>query len=336
MSESPSNTQERTPLRKRLERAAGRLALRMLVTPLRALPLSVNQKVGRLLGGMLYYLLGRYRRVALMNLQLVFGQELTPAERRRMARRVFQHFGAVATEFVKLPGLRRDDLDRLVTVDGLEHLEQAYQGGRGVLLITGHFGNWEVLARWLTTHGHTLTVVARRANDAKTEELLRGTREKNGVQIVNRGGSAREILRALQQNTIVGILPDQNDADVFVPFFGLPTGTVDGPAQIHLRTGAPLLFAWCVRAPDNRFHVTLEPPEVIPPTGDRQADVERVMTLVNARLEAQIRRYPEQWLWLHHRWKASPGVFADGAEQARRIKMPSNRYKQEIQGRHER
>lgn len=336
MPEEIPSRPEVLPLRKRLERSAGRVALRLLVTPLRALPISINQAVGRTLGTLLYHALGRYRRVALTNLNLVFGSETTELERQHMAKEVFRHFGAVATEFIKLPGLDRADLDKLVTVEGHENLCLAYEPGKGVLLITGHFGNWEAMSRWLTTHDNPLTVVARRANDPKTEELLRGTRQQNGVQIVNRGGSAREILRALKKNEMVGILPDQNDADVFVPFFGIPTGTVDGPAQIHLKTGSPLLFSWCVRTPDNRFHILFEPPVVIEPTDDKQADVERVMTVINAHLEAQIRRYPTQWLWLHNRWKATPGVFADGAEQARLIKMSPTKYKQEMQQRNER
>lgn len=326
--------QENLPLRKRLERFGGRVGLRLIVTPLRLMPMPMAQAVGRTLGTLLYHLLGRYRRVALKNLNLVYGKEKTEAERKAMAKAVFRHFGTVAAEFVKLPQLDREALDKFVTVEGAENVCSAHEHGKGVLFVSGHFGNWEIFTRWFPAHGFPMTAVTRRANDPKAEELLRGTREQNGVHVVNRGNAAREILRALKQNRIFAVLPDQNDADVFVPFFGLPTGTVDGPALLHLRTGAPLLFCWCVKMDDNRYRITFEPPVIVTPTGDKQADVEAVMTLINARLEAQIRQHPTQWLWLHDRWKASPGVFPDGEEHARRLKMASNKYKEEMQQQH--
>src|SRR5207248_323584 len=103
-----------------------------------------------------YLLLGRYRRVAVKNLALVYGDEIDEAERRRMAQAVFRHFGEMAAEFVKMPQLTRDDVDRLALVEGEENLRAAFTSGKGVLLITGHFGNWEFLARWLTTHDYPL------------------------------------------------------------------------------------------------------------------------------------------------------------------------------------
>ncbi len=307
-------TAAKPPLGKRLERAAGRLGLYLVVGPVRALPLPMARSFGKGLGAALFGLLGRYRRAALKNLALVYA-ERSPAERRRMARAVFRHFGEMAAEFIKMPQLSRADVDRMVTVEGEENLCRAFESGKGVLLITGHFGNWEFMARWLTTHGYPLNVVARDARDPAATKLLADTREGNGAQVLYRGNSARAVLQCLKKNQIVALLPDQNAADVFVPFLGVSTGTVDGPAIIHLRTGAPLLFSWCVRTPEDRFHITFEPTEVIAPTGDQAADIVRVMALINARLETQIRQNPTQWLWLHNRWKSSPGVFPEGAEQ---------------------
>jgi KDO2-lipid IV(A) lauroyltransferase len=303
------------PLRKRLERAGGRLGL-CLVGPIRAMPLPMARAFGKGLGEVLFRVLGRYRRVALKNLALVYAEQ-TPGERVRMARAVFRHFGEVAVEFLKMPQLTRADVDRMVTVEGEANLCRAFEPGKGVLLITGHFGNWEFMARWLTTHGYPLNVVARDARDPAATKLLADTREGNGAQVLYRGNSARAVLQCLKKNQIVALLPDQNAADVFVPFLGQPTGTVHGPGILHLRTGAPLLFSWCIRMPDGRFHITFEPPEIVTPTGDQAADVVRVMALVNARLEAQIRQHPTQWLWLHNRWKSSPGVFPESAEPAR-------------------
>jgi KDO2-lipid IV(A) lauroyltransferase len=315
--------------KKRFERAVGRVGLRLVVGPVQAMPLAMARAFGRQLGVLMFHALGRRRRVALKNLKLVYGAR-SDRERYAMAREVFRHFGEMAAEFIKIPDLGRADTDRLAIVEGEENLCRALEANRGVLLITGHFGNWEFLARWLTTHGYPLNVVARKANDPLADKLLTDTREGGGSQVFNRGNSARAVLQSLKKNELVGLLPDQNAADVFVPFLGFPTGTVDGPAIIHLKTGAPIVFGWCARLPDDRFAITFEPPEVLAPTGDREADIARVMTLINARLEAQIRRHPTQWLWLHDRWKASPDVFPEGAEKVRELKTPGNKLGQGI------
>jgi KDO2-lipid IV(A) lauroyltransferase len=317
---------------KRIERLAGNLSLRLVIGPIRALPLPMVRAFGRGAGAMIYRLLGRRRRVALKNLALIY-PDRSEAERRRMARAVFRHFGEVATEFVKLPHLKNADIDRLVTVEGEENLRRAFEHNRGVLLITGHFGNWEFMARWLTQHGYPLNVVARDARDPTATKLMKDTREGNGAQVLFRGNSARAVLQCLKKNEIVALLPDQNAADVTVPFLGQPTGTVDGPAVLHLKLGAPLLFSWCARTPEDHFHITFEPPEIVAPAGDRDADIARVMTLVNDRLGAQIRRHPTQWLWLHDRWKASPGVFPEGEENARILRMTGRKYEEEMQRR---
>ncbi len=298
--------------RKRVERLAGRIGLGMVVPPLRALPWPVAQAAGRSLGAVLYRGLGRYRRVALKNLKLVYGEELDEATRVRMAKAVFAHFGQVAAEFVKLPQLTREVVDQLCDVDGEENLRAALAQERGVLLITGHFGNWEFLARWLSTHDYILNVISRRANDPKADQLLNETRRGSGAQVYNRGNSARAVLQCLKRKEIVGILPDQNAGDVFVPFFGVRTGTADGPAVLHLRTGAPILFSWCYRVSDGRYRIVFETPYVMAPSGNKEADVATVTATINARLESRVRMHPTQWLWLHDRWKSSPGVFDAG------------------------
>jgi KDO2-lipid IV(A) lauroyltransferase len=319
--------------RKRLERGAGRMALRLVIGPIRAMPWGMARAFGRGLGSFAYRAHGKGRRVAHKNLGLIYGEEKTEAERRRMAREVFRHFGQWATEFLKLPRMSRETVDTLVEVEGEANLRAALEIGKGVLLVTGHFGNWEFMGRWLATHGYSLNVVARDARDPAMTKLQREIREGNGATVLYRGNSARAVLQCLKKNEIVALLPDQNAADVFVPFLGQPTGTVDGPAVIHLKTGAPLLFSWCTRTPDDRFHLEFEPPAVIPPTGDKASDVAAVMTEVNARLGAQIRRNPTQWLWLHDRWKASPGVFPEGAANLEELKTPLSKLLQEKQTR---
>ena len=217
------------------------------------MPLPLARKCGRGMGTALYYLLGRYRRVAIKNLTLVYGAEKTRAEIVGMARAVFQNFGETAVEFVKLPQLNREQTEALAVVEGYEHLAAAMERKRGILMISGHFGNWEFMSRYITLQGYELNVVVRDARDPVATKLLADTREGYGVNVLYRGSSARTIYSLLKKNQMVGILPDQNAADVFVPFFGFPTGTVNGPAALHLMTKAPLLFVWCTRLPGRTF-----------------------------------------------------------------------------------
>lgn len=319
-----------SPLRKRAFRHLGRLAMCVFVPPLQRLPLAAGRSLGRGLGGLTFRLLGRYRRAALRNLELIYGTELSVKDRHRMARAVFRHFGQVGAEFLKFPSLSDSMVEKLSIVHGEENLRAALDMKAGVLLITGHFGNWEFMARWLSLHGYPLNVVARDARDPVATKLLADTRGGNGANVLYRGNSARAVLQCLKKREIVALLPDQNAADVFVPFLGVRTGTVDGPAVIHLKTHAPLLFAWCVRTDSGQFEITFDSPVVAEPTGNKEADVVRVMTEVNARLGYWIRKYPTQWLWLHNRWKASPGVFADGNANMQEPKTSFNSDGREI------
>lgn len=309
-----SDTIEKLKLRKRMERAGGSLALKMAVGPIRLLKLPAARKLGRGLGLIVYTALGRYRRVAHKNLKLIFGDALSESERTRLARDVFSNFGETAAEFVKLPQLDREQIDALTQVEGEENLKSSLEQNKGTLIITGHFGNWEFLARWFAVHNYPLSVIARRADNPEAEKLAVQTRTQSGSQVYNRGNSARPVLQSLHRNELVGILPDQNAGNIVAPFLGLQTGTTDGPAIFHLHTGSPIVFSWCTREPDGRFKILFEPPEIYTPTGDKQADILAIMSMINAHLGEQIRKRPSQWLWLHDRWRASPWVFENGKD----------------------
>ena len=327
---SVADASPRMTTRKKIEQLAGRFGLWLIAKPITTLPLPMARVAGLGLGRFLYATFGKQRRIAQKNLKLVY-PETSASRRTEIAKLVFDHFGKVAAEFLKLPGMPPAEVERMVTVEGEENIRKALETKRGVLLITGHFGNWEFMAKWLACHQYPLNVVTRDARDPFATKLMTDIREGIGVKVLYRGSSARAVLRSLKSNEIVALLPDQNAADLFTPFLGVNTGTIDGPAIIHLRTGAPLLFSWCVRQPDDTFKITFEAPETVVSSGDKAADIAKVMTLINERLTVQIEKNPEQWLWLHDRWKATPGIFPDGDWNAHELKTPSNRIKQEIQ-----
>ncbi len=289
--------------RKRLEGRLGSLGLRVAWGVFRVLPLGVAQRVGAGLGLLAYALSGRYRRVAVQNLSRAF-PDWTPAQARATARRVFRNFGVSLAEFLKAPSMTRAQLERRITVLGLEHLDAALREGKGVLLITGHFGNWELMARYICMLGYPISVIARDADDKDATALVTMVRERSGYKVFPRGNAARLTLKALRANEAVGILPDQNAGDVYVEFFGQKAGSVAGPAVFHLRTGAPLVPLFNVRLPGDYHRIEILPPMRFEPTGDARYDQQRVMQALHDVLETYVRRYPDQWLWLHDRWKS--------------------------------
>jgi len=284
-------------------------ALSRSARSIQRMPRARAMRIGATLGRLAFRLSKRHRRQAERNLRLVFGDAMDRAERAAFIERVFVHFGKTLVDFLRAPALLGpSDLENLISAcEGFdEHVRPAIERGVGLVCLTGHIGNWELLARWMGTRGVPLSVVARDPKDPALADYVRKLRASNGVTTLTKGTSARELLRILRRGGGIALLPDQNSADVFVPFFGVPTGTVAGPASLALHTRVPLLFAACVREPDDRYRLIFLPPiDTTPSENGSGGDVARVMTEVNRALESVIRRYPDQWLWLHGRWRAS-------------------------------
>lgn len=231
-------------------------------------------------------------------------------ERARIGAESFRQFGMTAVESIRFAFMSQSQVDRLIRVDpaAYDEFRALHAHGKGVLLVTGHVGNFEVVGRWLAGRGHELLALAREAADPGTTELMIRLRARMGIRVVTRGQRLRPIYDGLARGASVAIIADQNAKDVTAPFFGHPTGTFDGPARIALRSGAPMLFFSCVRDPHGAFDVRSHGHVWPEPTGDREADVRRLAAAMNAHLEAIIRAHPEQWLWMHNRWRSSPEV----------------------------
>lgn len=289
-------------------RAAGRFILKGMVGLVRVLPMPMVLSLGRGLGTLSRLLSKKRYRVALKNLRIAYGDTLSDAERQRIARESFRHFGMFSVEVIKYGFLTQEEVDRRIHVaqDEFAEFEKMMEQKKGCLFLMAHLGNFEVMSRWITARGYTVIALARETRDRGTTELMTRIRERSGIQVITIGQSLKPVMVGLKKNACVAIICDQNAADVFVPFFGQPTGTVDGPARIALKMGTPMVFPYCVRDGKGGFLVGAKGTYFAEPTGDEAADVERVMTVVNSRLEESIREYPEQWLWFHDRWKSSP------------------------------
>jgi len=287
--------------------ALGWLAL-AIVTPLGLalawLPARVGLWVGARLGDLAWAALPRRRTVALENLTRAFPERPAP-ELARVGRDSFRHLGMNFVEscvFYFRPPAR---LLSRVSIEGLSHFEAADALGRGMLLLTAHYGNWELLAASHALARFPLSVVMRPLDSPAFEPILERFRLRSGVELITKRRALTDIVEALRRRRMVGILLDQNASrreGVFVPFFGVPASTSKGMALIALRTGAPVLPVFIRRRPDGRHVVHAGAPVPVPSDGD----VVAFTRAFNEAIEAAIRAAPEQWFWLHRRWKTRP------------------------------
>jgi len=274
------------------------------------LPLGIARRMGRALGAAAYALLHAQRDLTLRHLAYAL-TDLPPSQRERIARNVFINLGQNAMEWLRLSRYSLSDVQRLVTCDGIEHLRQALAQGRGAILIAGHFGNWELIPLYVKSLGFEGGVLARRMRHPEYESFLIAMRQRLGVTTFARG-SLRDVARVLRANQVIGMLPDQ-DIDslegVFVEVFGHPAHTPIGPAALSLMTGAPLIPCALIRE-GARFRLCLEPPIPHPRTADRAQALHLMTQQWSDVLASYIRRYPEQWVWMHRRWKTQPSASA--------------------------
>ena len=259
------------------------------------------ERMGERLGLLAYRLDKKHRRRAEANLRLAF-PEKPEAWAAETARESFLHFGRLAGDLMRTPG--RSGAEVLANLD-VEPRALEYFGlaeAQGAVLCTGHLGNWERAAHWVTAGGHRLSVIVRHVNQAVLQERVEGLRRASGIEILSRGDAAVGMMRLLRRGEMVAVLPDQNATDAFVPFFGHPTGTVVGPAVMAKRTGALVISAFCLRTGPGRYRMIVHPPRDPRALGEEPAET---MAAYYRDLEAAIREAPEQYLWMHDRWKSS-------------------------------
>ena len=292
-------------LRERLEFLGAMAA----VLPVASLPEPLAFALGRLLGRLWYAVDGRHRRVALENLARAFGSRVTAAEREAIARKHFIHLGYTFVETCRLRGLGSAALERVVEVEGAEHFERARERGRGVVVVTAHFGSWEVLTRaWLLV-GEAAAIVARPLDNPLLEAWIAGIRTAGGNRVISKRHAFQHLVETLRRGGTVAMLIDQNVAreqGVFVDFFGTPACTTTAATLAARRTGAALLPVVCPRRAPGRFTIRIGKEIPVAGTGDFRRDVLATTAEATTALEAFIREHPEQWFWVHRRWKTRP------------------------------
>jgi KDO2-lipid IV(A) lauroyltransferase len=272
------------------------------------LPPRVGQALGVGLGRGAYWLLSGRRRVALDNLRLVFGDTLSPAARATLARRSFEHLGITAVECCRLFFGPAERLLRRVHGRGTEHLGEALAQGRGIFFLTGHFGNWELLAATHGLAGFGLSVVVRPLDNPYLDALIARARERSGLRAISKRDAVQGVRAALARGECIGILLDQDAgrAGVFVPFLGHAASTSRALAVLALKTRAPVVPVFIHRLPDGDHELVLDPEIPLVITGDLDHDIVVNTARFTAAIERHVRAHPEQWFWVHRRWKSRP------------------------------
>lgn len=296
------------PLAKRLKRFLRYVLIRAALALVYPLPLGLARWLGARLGTLAFLAAGGERRKALKSLARAF-PEKSDAERHALARACFRHLAAAAFEVGCTAALDRH-LETLVAWPEADRrvLETALARGKGVVFVSGHVGNWELLARRVARAGYPSQSIAKETTDPRVTELVGRFRERGGVRSIWRGqeGAARAMLRALKAGEILGLLIDQDTRvqSLFVPFFGELAATPRAAADLAIRTGAAAVVGFCQREGDG-YRLTME--EVPVPEGlEREAAALALTAALSERIEAAIRRAPEQWVWMHQRWKTRP------------------------------
>jgi len=280
-----------------------------VVKTIGALPRPLARLVGVTLGQLIYLLHGKLRRVGMRNLAIAF-PEKTAAERRKIVRKVFTSLGRQFAEVCLFPTYTSENVSRIVAYDGYENFDRASQRGKGVLFLTGHIGGWELSAFAHSLYGHPLHFVMRPLDNPYLDDLVRRYRTMHGNTPILKDNPVRELLRAMKAGATVGILMDTNmtpPEGVFVDFFGVPACTASGLARIALRTDAAVVPGFTVWDPVLRkYRLRFEPPVTLIRTGNNDADIVANTALFTKVIEDVVRRYPDQWLWVHRRWKTRP------------------------------
>ena len=269
------------------------------------LPIRVASAIAAFLGRCAFYILPEYRNIAIDNLTHAFGSDKTPAQIRDIAIKVFENLGRNAAELINFPKINKENIDRFINIEGIDIVDGSFAKGKGTIILGAHFGNWEFLGLTLRVKGYPGSAVVKKIYFYKYDNWLNYLRREQDINVIYRDESPRKMLKILKDNKILGIVSDQ-DIDsvegVFVNFFGRPTYTPVGPVVLARATGASIVPTFVIRE-RRRHRFVIEKPIELIDTGNKEADIVTNTQAWSNVMESYIRRYPEQWAWVHRRWK---------------------------------
>jgi KDO2-lipid IV(A) lauroyltransferase len=281
----------------------------LIAQTLRWLPRPLARACGRTIAILFYWLHPRLRRVGMRNLALAF-PEKSPAERERILKGVYFSLGRLLAEIPKFPDYTLENVDRIAVYDGLENYLAARDRGKGVLFMTAHLGGWEIGSFVHSLHGHWLNIVGRDLDNPLLNRWVKQMRELHGNKTHDKDEYARGLLMAMKRGETVGALMDTNmtpPQGVFVNYFGVPACTAVGIARVAMRTGAAVVPAFTLWDKEQgKYRIRFEPAIPTVSTGDAETDAIANTQNYTAAIEKIVRAHPDQWLWVHRRWKTRP------------------------------
>jgi KDO2-lipid IV(A) lauroyltransferase len=276
---------------------------------LRILPRRLSRAAGVGIAAIAYIVLGRLRRAGLRNLELAF-PGMPAGERERILRFEYRNLGWLLAEFCQMSSYTAAFAGRFIRYEGLEHFLSARDRGKGVLVLTGHLGAWELSSFYHSLAGYPMGMVIRRLDNPLVDHMVNRIRCQHGNRVLHKDDFARGLLAAMRAGDTVGILMDTNmtpPQGLFVPFFGVPACTASGLARVALKTRAAVVPGFLLWEESERQYVLHFYPELsLASTGDAEADAAENTARFTAVIEDVIRQYPSQWLWMHRRWKTRP------------------------------
>ncbi len=292
-------------MRHRLEYAPVRVIVRIFAV----LPRPVARGLGIALAHLMRLLHRRLWQVGMRNLKLAF-PEKPNAERKRILRGVYTSLGRLLAEFTKFPEYTKDNVKRIAVYEGFENFERARERGKGVLFMTAHLGGWEIGAFAHSIYGNPLNVMMRELDNPYLDRLVTEYRSLHGNRMMLKDDFARGLIGAMRRGETVGILMDTNmtpPQGVFVNFFGHLACTASGVARVALRTGATVVPAFTIWDREiGKYRIHFDPPIQLANTGNDETDAITNTAAFTKKIEEFVRRYPDQWLWVHRRWKTRP------------------------------
>ena len=271
------------------------------------LPRSLALFIGGRLGVLAYWFAHEQRRLACEHIRLSL--ELTDRRNvRAIAKACFKNIGKTLVEFMRFPRLNSRQIDQYVRFEGIQHVHDALSKGNGAIILTGHFGNWELLAASISNTIAPLFPIVRELRSPRLNVIVSGYREKAGYSTIDRDTGIRQALRCLKRNELLGIVADVDTTvnGVFVNFFGRPAYTPYSPVAFALKTGAAILPSFIIRQPDGTHQAIIEEPLELKRCNDKEQELVKNTQKFTEIIESYIRKHPEQWIWMHKRWKTRP------------------------------
>lgn len=281
------------------------LACIMLI---RLLPRRVGMTLMRAGAGLFYRVPTLTRERTLQHLTLAFGNEKSPEEIRRIGRNMYRHFAMAGVDAILIPQMIDKGMDHFVAAENLQILDNALAEGKGAIVLTGHFGNWELMGAYVAQKGYPLKVIGAPLDNPWLDRFVVDMRNRAGYANIMRGEGARAIIRALKAGHVLAMLIDQDTKvnGVFVDFFGQKAHTAIGPVVLAERFQTPIIPVFMRMMPDLTYQIECFPPVPLTWTGNKEKDLMANTQKCSDIYEAVIRRYPEQWAWMHRRWRKKP------------------------------